>query len=626
MTAPDPRPVAPHTVVGLDGVRAIAVALVLLFHLTPGVAIGGFVGVDVFFVVSGYLITALLLREVDATGRIRLLDFWRRRARRLLPALGVLLAVCSAVALAVGGDVLVGIGRQLLGAVTFSGNWLAIGPDSDYFASSAPPLFRNLWSLAVEEQFYLLWPLLVLLLARLRMPRGARLALFLALAVASAAAMALLWTPGSSSRVYYGTDTHAFGLALGGALAVLSQRWPARALEWPRAARAALGAAGVVALGGILAGGVLLPDGSPAAFLGGLPAVAVLSAVVIAALLVPGSPLGRALSTPPLGWIGRRSYGIYLWHWPVYVLLAGALPGWLGTTGGEGALGGLALALSVGAAAISYRWIEQPVRRDGFRATARRVFLRGAAPRRIAAAAIGGLLVASAGTASAMAIVRDPGMTEAQRVVEAGRAAAASATPTPVEPSPSPTAGSGTTPTPTATGPTGSEPITGDEVTAIGDSVLLAATPELQSRLPGIEVDAAVSRQLSAAPDIVRALSASGSLRPVLVIALGTNGPIDRGTLEAIRAAAGSGHRIVVVTAQAPKPWIPEVNQTLEAFADDYRAVELADWYTAIQPQLGVLNRDRVHFGGAGARIFAGELQAALDRVAAQPPINIVRR
>ncbi len=235
---------------GLDGLRAIAVLLVIAFHLLPGAVVGGYLGVDVFFVISGFLITALLLRERKATGGIKLGAFWARRARRLVPALVLLLLVCCAVALAVGGDRLLHLGRQVLGALTFSSNWLSVAAGASYYDSSAPELFRNLWSLAVEEQFYLIWPFAVLLLVLIRW-RVLRVVLLLMVAAASATAMALLYSPTvDPTRIYYGTDTHSFGLALGAALAMLSRDWPLPVLSWPRIPRALLPVLGWAALAG----------------------------------------------------------------------------------------------------------------------------------------------------------------------------------------------------------------------------------------------------------------------------------------------------------------------------------------------------------------------------------------
>lgn len=203
-------PTAPRYA-GLDGLRAVAVLLVVLYHLFPTWFLhSGFVGVDAFFVISGFLITSLLLRERAATGRIALGAFWARRARRLVPALVAVVTICASAAWLIGGDVLLGVGRQVLGAATFSYNWLAIAGGSTYFSAGEPELFRNLWSLAVEEQFYLVALLLpVLLLAR---RRGLRVGAALALAACSAWAFGVV--AGGGLAQAYGTDTHAFGLLM----------------------------------------------------------------------------------------------------------------------------------------------------------------------------------------------------------------------------------------------------------------------------------------------------------------------------------------------------------------------------------------------------------------------------
>ena len=608
--APATRPLA--RVAGLDGLRAVAVIVVLLFHLTPGFAIGGYLGVDIFFVVSGFIITRLLLIEHVSTGGIRLGAFWLRRARRLLPALVVLLLVCSTAALAVGGDVLVDLGGQLVSSLTFSSNWYFIVTGSDYFAGTAPELFRNLWSLAVEEQFYLVWPLVLLLLV-LRMPRPARVVLLAVATAASAAAMTLLLVPGSPTSVYYGTGTHAFGLTLGALLAVVSRWWPTRALEWPRGARRGLGVAGVVALAGLLVLTAVMPGDADWSYRGGLFAVAVLTAVLIAAFLVPASPLARAIDAPPLRWIGERSYGIYLWHWPVFVLLAAALPTWTTDAGLAWALGGVATAITVGAAALSFRFVETPIRRDGFRATWQR-WAGGWRRSRLAAVASAVVLVLALGgvAGTTAAVVMQPRASEVEQRVQAGQDA--------IRETPAPTP----TPIPDATPDPGAPPpqLSGDQITAVGDSVMLAAVPELQAAYPGIQIDATVSRQMWTAPDILRGLRDAGALRPVVIVALGTNGSVGDETLAAIRDVIGPERELVLVTAQAPRGWIPGVNQKLAAFAWQYRNVELADWYTAIQPHLGELARDQVHFGHVGATIFTATITEALQRLAALPPLR----
>ena len=602
----------PFRVAGLDGVRAIAVTLVLLFHLTPGTTVGGYLGVDVFFVVSGFLITTLLLRERADSGRVLLGEFWARRARRLVPALGILLPVCCGAAALIGGDVLVKLGLQLFGAATFSSNWLLLASGSSYFGDSMPELFRNLWSLAIEEQFYLVWPLL-LLFVLVRMPRWLRAGGVALLAAVSAIAMAALWTPVDSTRVYYGTDTHAFGLALGGVLAFLAISWPRHALAWPRTARAALGIGGPIALIALLVVASAMPGNLPFVFHGGLVIVVVLTAIVIATLLVPGTPLARLLELRVLRWIGARSYGLYLWHWPVFVLVVSALHGWPRGGGAGWALGGIAAVITVGAAALSYRFIEQPIRRLGFRQALRclRDGWRATAPRLIASVATA-LLLVSASTGTVAALAADPGVGQTQLAVEAGQQAIRDATrdaPSPPSPPPSPS------PSATATGP---------EISAIGDSVMLAAAPELEARLPGISIDAAVSRRLSAVLDIVRAELDAGTLRPIVVVGLATNGPIARGTLEQLRAELGRNRELVVITAQAPRGWIEPNNRILSAFAASHRNVELSDWHSAAQPILGDLNRDQIHFGPTGARVFTDSLLSALERLSEVAPPGLL--
>jgi len=608
-----PPPASAARVAGLDGLRAIAVAAVLLFHLVPGVAIGGYLGVDVFFVVSGFIITRLLLMERLRDGGIRLRAFWARRARRLLPALVVLLLVCSTAALLVGGDVLVGIGGQLIGALTFSANWYFIVSGSDYFTGTAPELFRNLWSLGVEEQFYLLWPL-VLIFAVLRMPRAGRIATLAGATAASALAMTLLLEAWGATAVYYGTGTHAFGLTLGALLAVLSAGWSSRALEWPRGARIGLGAAGWAALTGIVALVVVMPGDAAWTYRGGLAAVAGLTAVLIAAFLVPDSPLARVVDLAPLRWLGVRSYGVYLWHWPVFVLLTAALPPEATDGPLVWAVGGASAAVTVAVAAASFRWLETPLRRDGFRTTARAWWTALRRSRRTAVAGGLALAVAALGVAGTTgALIAQPERSEVAERVQTGEetinlhpAEASAPAATPARPSADPTA-------PPAE-------LRGDQITAIGDSVMLAAVPELTEAFPGISIDAAVSRQMSTAPDILRKLRAADTLRPVVVVALGTNGAISTETLDEIRGILGPDRELVLVTAQAPRGWIPGVNATLAAYAWQYRNVELSDWHTAIQPHLDVLARDRIHFAGAGARIFTASLREALQRLAALPP------
>lgn len=341
--------------------RALAVIAVVLFHSALGIAPGGFLGVEVFFVISGYIITRALLAERASSGRIALGAFWMRRARRLLSALFLLLFAVAAYTVIFESGEAAGLRRDIAAALAYVTNWDLIVAGETYFDSwERPSLLRHLWSLAVEEQFYVVWPLLMaggLALLRNRLT----LALILGGAAASAIAMAALYEPGSAvTRIYYGTDTRASGLLIGAALAFV---WSARQSDGGSGMRAlagmsALSLAGIVGLG-TLVGLTLLADGStPFLYQGGFALVGIATAALIVAATHERSPLAEGLGTPILRWVGVRSYGIYLWHWPVMVLTR---PGVDVPLDGV-ALFAMQVAITLALAEGSYRWVEKPIR------------------------------------------------------------------------------------------------------------------------------------------------------------------------------------------------------------------------------------------------------------------------
>jgi peptidoglycan/LPS O-acetylase OafA/YrhL len=358
---------------GIDGLRAIAVIAVILYHAEFGFIPGGFLGVEVFLVISGYLISSLLILERLRTGAVNLKEFWIRRARRLLPALGVLLILTVTGALLFARDALFRLNQDVLGALTYSTNWVMIVRQESYFeAFSRPPLLRHLWSLAVEEQFYLFFPLVfvggmtILSLRSRGYGQTARRFFLVALigAVASTALMWALFVPYEDpSRVYFGTDTRAAGLLIGVALAFLWQPWRfSRRLD--ARGTALLNVVGFTALGGLTL--LLLRMGEYDLFLyrGGFFTVSMLTAVVIASTVHPQGALNPALGNRPLVWVGKRSYGLYLYHWPVFIFLR---PG-VDVPWGRWPTLAVQLVLTVVIAEASYRWIEQPIRKRGFRA------------------------------------------------------------------------------------------------------------------------------------------------------------------------------------------------------------------------------------------------------------------
>jgi peptidoglycan/LPS O-acetylase OafA/YrhL len=612
MSAITTSTVARDRLPGLDGLRALAIVLVLAYHLFPGLAPGGFIGVDVFFVVSGYLITALLVAEHRARGRIALGSFWARRARRLLPALIVVVGLSSAVAALIGSDILVGIGWQLAGVLTFSSNWWSIAQGASYLDQTSPDLFRHAWSLAVEEQFYVVWPLVIIVILLLP-PRWMRVTVPLALAAVSAVAMAVLAgdpgvDPAPASVAYLSTLTHGFGLLLGAGVALGVEPLRERASA-PRTAGWLADLGVLLASSGLLALAWVLSIDAAATYRGGLVAAALLTAVAIVCLAHPSGRAARWADAPLARWVGERSYGLYLWHWPVLMLLGAALPQ-IDRVGEQSWLLGLAaLANSVVLAAISYRFVEQPVRHRRVQRALRGELGWGRARRATLGAGVAAAIVGLIAGAS-LAVVRAPAQSQAEAFIAAGQAALA--TPRPAVPLRVPLSerGPDDAVTPLATG---------DQIIAIGDSVMLAAAPQLQSRFPGIAIDAAVSRQMRQAPEIVQSLADADQLRPVMILGLGTNGSIDPATLHEVRAILGPDRHLVLVSAQAPRGWIPDVNAYLAAFADDYRDVVIADWYSAIAPQLNLLARDQVHPGSAGGSVYTGAIEVALAQLAELP-------
>jgi peptidoglycan/LPS O-acetylase OafA/YrhL len=349
---------------GLDGLRAIAVLGVIAYHLGWGWAQGGLLGVGVFFTLSGYLITDILLNQVRRGG-IKLVPFWLARARRLLPALFLMLIVVTAWVTVIGPHQPGDFRTAVLSAAGYVNNWWLIFHDVSYFTRfQAPAPLNHLWSLSIEEQFYIVWPFLLLLGTRLfkeakgdSAVRPRLAALTLAVAFASAILMAVLYHPSlDPSRVYYGTDTRAQELLFGAALAMV---WPSRQLRTrirPQA-RLTIDVAGVLGLSLIALMFWQSSEFSPFLYRGGFALLAIGTALAVAALAHPASRLGPIVGCRPMRWVGERSYGIYLWHFPVIVLTSPSGPH------SAGVLRSIyQLALIFGISELSWRFVENPIR------------------------------------------------------------------------------------------------------------------------------------------------------------------------------------------------------------------------------------------------------------------------
>ena len=349
---------------GLDGLRAIAVIAVIIYHLGFEWFPGGLLGVGVFFTLSGYLITDILLNQVDRGG-IRFKDFWLARARRLLPALFLMLVIVVAWVTVFGPHQPNDFRGGVVSAIFYVNNWYLIFHDVSYFAAfGTPQPINHLWSLSVEEQFYIVWPIAMLLLVKL-FPRvepttGARFRMAgatMALAVVSMILMIVLYKPGiDPSRVYYGTDTRALELLVGAALAMV---WPSRRLHAriKPEARRIIDIAGVVGLVVMLLMFLRTEEFAPFLYRGGFMLLSIATAITVAALAHPASRLGPVVGCPPMRWVGERSYGIYLWHFPIIILTTPE-----GAEGVDLLRAFLQVVATFLVAALSWKYVENPIR------------------------------------------------------------------------------------------------------------------------------------------------------------------------------------------------------------------------------------------------------------------------
>jgi len=620
-------------ILGLDGLRAIAVTAVVVYHLGNGSLPGGFLGVDLFFVISGFLITTLLLEEIGLRGRVDIGQFYLRRARRLLPALVLMLLGTALLVTTVARDSAEQFLRDLPGAALYISNWWALGQEQSYFELiGRGTMLGHLWSLAVEEQFYLLWPLMLTGIAWFAARRGwARRPVVLAVA-GGGAVLSTLWMAALATsrgypidadptRVYFGTDTHAMSILVGAALAAV---W--RPSHYARSiapgARTTLTAVGAVGLAASVWLFAQVTEYTPWLYRGGFLLAALVFAVVIAAASHPGAPLGRVLDNPPMRWIGERSYGIYLWHYPVFLVTR---PGidvpWQGAW-----FDAVRIALVVGVAELSYRYVETPVRRGALgRAWSRaRERAREVGPVEAAVPTRRRTWVLLA-TASALAAVMLAGFT--QPVPDAESAAIGtygsttaisddtSAPAKPGRPSARPSSGDRSepsarpTPLPSATkpAPQGKAPVTGlstADISWYGDSVTLWSAPVLRKYLPGVKLDAAINRSPANIEGAVLASRSRGTLGDIVVMHLGTAGPVDEGALESTIAKLADTRRIVLVTSTARFPWVKPSNAVLADVASRHANVTLADWaaFSAGKPSWF---EDGLHLTAKGKPYFA---------------------
>ena len=625
----------------LDGIRALSVLAVIIYHANKMWLPGGFLGVEVFFVISGYLITLLLLAESEKNGSISLKEFWWRRARRLLPALWVVVLGVVVFAALFQREMLGTLRGDVIAALLYGFNWFQIWVGTSYFTSFEFVPLRHLWSLAVEEQFYLIWPVVMLIVAKFgkrRLPIVS--AVFFGLAVILAIYTALVYQPGTISNIgdtpnqfmslfgqsvsridflFLGTLTRSSGLLLGAALAIWWRPW---LLQNSRAGANKLfdfiGFGGLAALALMMWRFQTVIEGTDEGtvgydflFRGGFFLTDLASLAVIAAAVHPSSKiLARSLSNPVLVWLGRRSYGFYLFHWPVfqfYRRFAGK-----GLTPYEFVVLVLfALALTE----LSYRYIETPVRQGAvsrwwaeFRQPAFGAQLVRR-QRRIVLAAFASLLpvfgVVSLATAGvqldeiAQNLSDNEGNTvdvlDGGQSGDAGVAATASTI-----------AGQIATATTTLDG----QPI---DVLAIGDSVMLGAANVLTDR--GVTVDAVKSRPYRQALEIANYMKSVNRLGSVVIIHLGTNNTVDETTLDEIMVPLKDVPLVLFVTVHVPSEVRQNTNnRRINELTSRYENIKVLDWYSIALAHPEYLYSDKIHIRPEGQKVYADLMMQAIGR------------
>ena len=694
-TAPSTATATPRPrIVGLDGLRAVAVLLVVVYHFLPDTLPAGFLGVDLFFALSGFLITGLLVGEIQATGRLRLGAFYGRRVRRLAPSVVVLVLAVVIASEFFWPDLRPTLRGSVLSSFCYVTNWWLIHANQSYFTATArPPMLEHLWSLAVEEQFYLIWPLAIAAVtgAALGSRKAARrgsaqhsgpdlmlrlTGLALLLTAASGAAMAYFAVSADvpysadSSRVYFGSDTHCTALFAGAAAAAWSHRRRARREQsadrvgtasrftapFTRAVLADVAAvAGLVFVG---YAALRWNEYTAAIYRTGFLEFGLAAAVLVALVARSGSRVARVLDTPVLKAVGKRSYAIYLWHWPVDVVTR---PG-IDIHASAASVFMLRICLTGVLAWAGYRWIETPMRKARLPRFAGRHSLglglafinprRAAtalvttAPHSLATRARGSLVFMlcvpvviscillgvvptgsqppagdQADSQPVAAQIPGPAAGSAGRNHQLSQATQAQqqqsqpfspplALPLSPSSSPSPQQPSClTSPAPASPGASLSAP-----AMAFGDSVMLGAQYGLRSLMPNLSIYATVGLLPRPILARVRAMYEAGELPAVVVIHIGDNGFIVPGDLTSTLDLLRGRTRVVLVTAKVPRDWQDAADQVVRQVAAQYPNVAVADWAAESQPHGDWFVPDGVHLTGPGISAFSRCIASAVTQ------------
>ena len=592
-------------VTGIDGVRTLAVLGVIIYHLLPTTLPGGYLGVPLFLLISGYFVTLQLVRQMDQTGGIQLTKFYLKRLRRLYPVLIVMLTVTTAYITLFARDLLHNIKSTIATNLLWVYNWWEIGHGQSYFDRfNGESPFTHLWTLGVEAQFYFLWPLILFMLFLILRKRSKIKWTVFILAVASAVEMALLFDPQNINRVYYGTDTRAFSLLLGSWLALC---WPIDRLNASLTAHAAriLDGVGIGALLITLLGFFTLPGQSSWTYRGGMFFYSLIGMLLIATVVHPGSHMNRWLTNPFFTWIGQRSYGIYVYQLPVMVFYERVVE--IGRHPVINALVECLLILAI--SEFSYRLVEQPLAHYQWRYLPASIrhwidfkmhdwhqWLKVGPVVIICFIALCGLMLPSKPAKKSAVQTRIEKSRQAtaakNKQIAKGKTAKVNVNSKSLQ---------------KKYGLTSNQLKAASElkVTAIGDSVMADASQDIQEIMPHAYVDAEVGRQGSATPAVIKDLKAKGQLQKNVILNLGTNGAMDSQTINDILTAIGKDHQVYWITPHVPtRDWEQTVCDQIKQAAKQNVNVHVIDWNQAANGHAEWFAQDKVHMNEQGNAYF----------------------
>jgi peptidoglycan/LPS O-acetylase OafA/YrhL len=568
----------------IDGLRALAVIAVMFYHLGFSWIPGGFLGVDLFFVISGYVITRLLLDSIAQSGGLDLRGFYLARARRLLPAL-LFTVVTTTIAIGIWApDTIKRFITDMPFALTGTMNWWLVAREQDYFESiGRPPLLQHTWSLAVEAQFYLVWPLILYFILK---KLGKNRIPFAALLIAAASGIALLIvslsldasSSSDVSHIYFGTDTHSIGLFLGAALAVswIPQNFTT---TLTKQAQNFIDGVGVFGFIGILATFLFIDESDPTLYKIAFPLAAIFGAAIIMSVVHPASRFAPVLENPVLLWIGQRSYAIYLWHWIIFQVTRPTVD----LAGQTWALYSLRILIVFALADISLRYVEIPIRRGALKYWLKGLKYRTKKERSRQTRFFISIFVLVLALSSVVS-VRAISIGNEQRVAIEESLNSSEVSP----------------PNPSSEG-----------IWLTGDSVILGIRTSLNEVAPVSLINARIGRQAPELLDVMKRDIAQAGDSPV-IFNLGNNGLLQEEVVREIFELVKSQSSIIVVNTAVPRPWRDSNNSLLSQVASQYSNVRVIDWNSVSEGRPEYFAPDGVHLVPAGVEAYVSEIKKYL--------------